>query len=445
MQAGAADLWPREAAGRSPPSRAGPTGSGTAAWVAWGLWALTVALLAAGAGLEALNNAGQTMLWQQSLALVPMPLSFATVGALIGSRRPSNQIGWLCLAFGVVVAELLCAWQYATYALVTAPGSLPGGQWAAWAAIWPIELSALLPILVFLLFPHGRLLSARWRPLLWLAVAVCTVQLLASALSEVNYRANVPFAQHPLRLLDPDLARIAYSTAQQLTLVALLGAMVSLVVRLRRARGQERQQLKWLVYTTVVGAVAFAAMALLTWEPVIVAVFWFPAVAVAIGVAIFKYRLYEIDRLINRTLVYGLLTAVLGLGYAGVVLVLGQLFGGVTGDPPSWAVAGATLAVAALFQPARRRIQTAVDRRFNRRRHDAAQRIAAFSGRLHEQVDLGTLRAELLAVVDLTMQPTTVSLWLRPSVDTTQDHGTHTHPTRGPRVAPRARDPALPA
>jgi hypothetical protein len=404
-----------------------------------------VGLLAAGAGLEALDNAGQAMLWQQSLALVPMSLSFATVGALVGSRRPGNVIGWLCLAFGVVVAELLCAWQYATYTLVTAPGSLPGGQWAAWTAIWPIELSALLPILVFLLFPHGRLLSARWRPLLWLAVAGTTVQLLASALSEVNYRANVPFAHHPLRLLDPDLARIAYSTAQQLTLVALLGAMVSLVVRLCRARGQERQQLKWLVYTTVVGAVAFAAVALLTWEPVTVAVIWFPAVAVAIGVAIFKYHLYEIDRLINRTLVYGLLTAVLGLGYAGVVLVLGQLFGGVTGDPPSWAVAGATLAVAALFQPARRRVQAVVDRRFNRRRHDAAQRIAAFSGRLHEQVDLGTLTAELLAVVDLTMQPTTVSLWLRPSVDTTQDHGTHTHPTREPRVAPRARDPALPA
>jgi hypothetical protein len=415
MQAGAADPRPREAGDRSPSIGTGPARSGAAARVAWSLWGLTVGLLAGGVVLEALNHTGHALLWQQSLALTPMSLSFATVGALIGSRRAGNPIGWLCLAFGVVVAELLCAWQYATYALVTAPGSLPGGDWAAWAAIWPIELSALLPILVFLLFPHGRLLSAGWRLLAWLAVAASTVQLLASALSDVNYSTNVPFAHHPLGLLDPDIAGIAYSTAQQVTLAVLLGAMVSLVVRLRRARGQERQQLKWLVYTTVVGAVAFTVATGLTEEPVTVAIFWFPAVAVAIGVAIFKYRLYEIDRIINRTLVYGLLTAVLGLGYAGAVLVLGQLFGGMAGDPPSWAVAGATLAVAALFQPARRRIQQVVDRRFNRRRHDAARTIEAFSGRLREHIDLDTLSAELVGVVDQTMQPTQVSLWLRPA------------------------------
>jgi hypothetical protein len=139
------------------------------------------------------------------------------------------------------------------------------------------------------------------------------------------------------------------------------------------------------------------------------------AVPVAIGIALLRYRLYDIDRLINRTLVYGLLTVVLGCGYAAVVLVLGQLFGGVTMDPPSWVIAGATLAVAALFQPARRRIQTAVDRRFNRRRHDAARTMEAFTVRLRDHVDLETLSAELLAVVDQTMQPTAVSLWLRPS------------------------------
>jgi hypothetical protein len=266
-----------------------------------------------------------------------------------------------------------------------------------------------------LLFSHGHLLSVRWRPLAWLAVAGSTVQLLASALSDVNYaNAGLSFARHPIRLLDIDLAWTAYSTAQLVTTAVLLGAMVSLVVRLHRARGQERQQLKWLVYTTAVGAVAFTAAALLTSEPVTVAVFWFPVVAVAIGVAIFKYRLYDIDRIIHRTLVYGLLTAVLGLGYAGAVLMLGQLFGGVTRDPPSWAVAGATLAVAALFQPVRRRIQQAVDRRFNRARYDAARTIEGFSARLREQVDLDTLSRELRGVVDQTMQPTRVSLWLRP-------------------------------
>ena len=140
-----------------------------------------------------------------------------------------------------------------------------------------------------------------------------------------------------------------------------------------------------------------------------------PLVPVSIGIAILRYRLYDIDRIINRTLVYGLLTALLGVVYAGVVLLLGQLFGGLGAQPPPWAVAGATLAVAALFQPARRRIQTAVDRRFNRGRYNAATTIQAFSTRLRDQVDLDTLSAELLAVVDQTMEPTRVSLWIRPS------------------------------
>jgi hypothetical protein len=144
---------------------------------------------------------------------------------------------------------------------------------------------------------------------------------------------------------------------------------------------------------------------------------------VAIGIAIVRYRLYDIDRIINRTLVYGLLTAILGLGYAGVVLVLGQLFGGIGDRPPSWAVAGATLAVAALVQPARRRIQQAVDRQFNRRRYDAVRTVESFSARLRDQVDLDTLTAELLSVVEQTMQPSAASLWLRPSVQEPQRTG----------------------
>jgi hypothetical protein len=282
---------------------------------------------------------------------------------------------------------------------VTAPGSLPGGDWAAWLAVWPIELTILLPALVFLLFPHGQLLSPRWRPLVWFAVATSTLTAAASALSTVNFPNNVPFARHPMALVDADAVRLAYGALQLLQLGVLLLAGVSLVVRLGRARGQERQQLKWFTYVSAVGALAITGAVFVTDQPVIVAVFWFPAVAAAIGVAIFKYRLYDIDRIINRTLVYGLLTALLGALYAGLVLVLGQVFGGVTRDPPSWAVAGATLAVAAVFRPARHRIQTMVDRRFNRRRHDAAKTIAAFSTRLRDQIDLDTLSTELLAVV----------------------------------------------
>jgi MFS family permease len=151
-------------------------------------------------------------------------------------------------------------------------------------------------------------------------------------------------------------------------------------------------------------------------------------IPVAVGLAILRYRLYDIDRVINRTLVYGVLTAVLGFGYAGMVLLFGQLFGGVTGDPPSWAIAAATLAVAALFQPARRRIQQAVDRRFNRRRYDTARTIQAFSARLRDQIDLDTLTVELLAVVDETMQPTQASVWLRDNTTPAR-----ASPTRAPR------------
>jgi 4-amino-4-deoxy-L-arabinose transferase-like glycosyltransferase len=196
----------------------------------------------------------------------------------------------------------------------------------------------------------------------------------------------------------------------------VFAAAGSLIARWRRARGVERQQLKWLAWAAVMLVVAQVGASLLP-RPLFLLVSYTSALLfpVAVGIAVVRYRLYDIDRLINRTLVYGLLTTLLAGIYAGAVLVLGQLFGGVGGDPPSWVVAGATLAVAALFQPARRRIQAVVDRRFNRRKYDAAKTVEAFSVRLRDEVDLDALAAELLAVVDQTMQPTTASLWLRPS------------------------------
>ena len=209
--------------------------------------------------------------------------------------------------------------------------------------------------------------------------------------------------------------------------MAALAAVVSLAVRFHRARGAERQQLKWLAYAGVLVVLCFFLPAVvadavgseLVGDLVFAALF--VPVPVAVGMAILNHHLYDIDRLINRTLVYGLLTGLLGGVYAGVFL--GDLSGGISGKPPSWVVAGATLAVAAVFQPARRRIQQAVDRRFNRRKYDAAKTIEAFSARLREQVDLDTLSAELLAVVDQTIQPTKASLWLRAPTSTPQDHG----------------------
>jgi hypothetical protein len=200
-----------------------------------------------------------------------------------------------------------------------------------------------------------------------------------------------------------------------------LASVVALLARFRRARGVERQQLKWFLYAAAITFSSWGVADQLGAHGVqlgvaeVLLVLVAAEIPAAAGVAIVRYRLYDIDRLINRTLVYGLLTAVLGLGYAGVVLVLGQLFGrDLTSNPPGWAVAGATLAMAAVFRPARHRIQQLVDRRFNRRRYSAAATIEAFSARLRDQIDLDTLAAELLAVVDQTMEPTRVSLWLRP-------------------------------
>jgi hypothetical protein len=199
-----------------------------------------------------------------------------------------------------------------------------------------------------------------------------------------------------------------------LLLISVIAAFASLVIRFRRSRGEERQQLKWFAYAG--GLLPLSALA--DFLPALVGSLVFAVLIVflpvAAGIAILRYRLYEIDRLINRTLVYGLLTALLAGVYGSAVLVLGQVFGTVGKDPPSWAVAGATLAVAALFQPTRRRIQAVVDRRFNRRRYHAAKTLEAFSLRLRDELDLDALSAELLAVVDQTMQPTKASLWLRP-------------------------------
>ena len=220
--------------------------------------------------------------------------------------------------------------------------------------------------------------------------------------------------------------------------LAIPAAAASLVIRFRRSRGQERQQLKWLAYAAALLALGILGIGLigileqLGWirpqitRPVAivlggVAILGVTGLPVTAGLAILKYRLYEIDRIINRTLVYGLLTALLAAVYAGLVLSIGQLSGGIGTEPPSWAVAVATLAVAALFQPARRNIQQAVDRRFNRRRYNTAKTIEAFAARLRDRVDLDTLSSELLTVVDQTMEPTQVSFWLRTSPPDSSD------------------------
>jgi hypothetical protein len=271
------------------------------------------------------------------------------------------------------------------------------------------------------------------RPLLSLAVAATPSELQGGVAYPID---------NPLGVGGADAALATASAVGALLILASFVASVTApVVRFRHARGTERQQLKWIAYAVALIAliylVAISQLPGLTGLALAVNVSLFP---VAVAVAILRYHMYDIDLVINRTLVYGLLTGLLGLGYAGTVLVLGEVFGGVGGNPPSWAVAGATLAVAALFQPARRRIQGAVDRRFNRRRYDAAKTIETFSARLRDQIDLDTLSAELLGVVDQTMQPTRVSLWLRPPTRAFEDHDDSVahRPASGPAGASRS-------
>jgi hypothetical protein len=385
--------------------------------LAWALWALVMLGMAASFWLESLlRRAGRPDPLDTAVAPTLAILSAATVGAVLAGRRPRHPVGWLLLAVALSLAANGVVGGYAPYGLQVQPGVLPA---AAWVALY-YPATALTPLallsLVLLLTPTGSLPSPRWRWWAWLTVGAPAVLLLVMPLAPRPPEERYQGVDNPLDLRPFDGALLAANRA--LLAVTALGVLVgagSLVVRFRRARGTERQQLRWLVLAAALTGVGMLASVVLIAAGNQVLVGWVSGVCVAllplaIGAVVLRYRLFDLDRIISRTLAYGLLTLLLGGGYALVVLGLGQLLGR---DSPL-VVAGATLAVAAVFQPARRRIQRQVDRRFNRRRHDAAQTIAAFSTRLRDHVDLATLTGELMTVVDQTMQPTRASLWLRP-------------------------------
>ena len=359
-----------------------------------------------------------------NVALLLAFTAFMVVGSLIVAHRPGNPVGWIFSAIGLLAVTGALAEEYAYYAYVTRPGSLPGAIAAAWYAGWHWYLTiSLTLVFTALLFPTGRLPSPRWRPVAWLAgLTTAALTLLAAfqaSLPEIGGRV-LPNPVGIAGVENPEEGPLGAVLFALLSVTAVV-AFVSLAVRFRRARGDERQQLKWVTYAAALLPLVVLGDLLPDWAGNLFFALVIAFLPVAAGIAILRYRLYDIDRLINRTLVYGLLTALLAGVYAGVVLVLGQLFGGISAKPPSWAVAGATLAVAALIQPARRRIQLAVDRRFNRRKYNAAKTIEAFSARLRDELDLDTLTVELLAVVDQTMQPTRSSLWLRPPAHASSD------------------------
>ncbi|MDF2744608.1 MAG: putative two-component system sensor kinase [Actinomycetia bacterium] len=387
--------------------------------LAWLLWALALSGLAAALWLDhLLRQAGRLELAIRAheLPFVAAVVGMATVGAVLAGRRPRHPVGWLMLALGLSVTVDVVADGYARYGLLASPGAVPAvGQLRVLGdtfALWPACIGFIL-----LLTPTGSLPSGRWR---WWAGIAVAAPLAWKAASVLGFETAVfpPFYSFRNPYFVPALATPAMAVALPALVLTLLSVVVggaSLVIRFRRARGEERQQLRWVASAAVVAAagipVAMAGISIDSAAVVGVAVLSSATVlCLAIGAAILRYRLYDLDRIVSRTVAYGLLTVLLGLAYAGVVLSLGRL----VGRDSSLVVAAATLAVAAVFQPARRRVQAAVERRFNRRRHDAARIIEGFAARLRDQVDLDTLAAEVLAAADQTMQPTRASLWLRP-------------------------------
>jgi hypothetical protein len=339
-------------------------------------------------------------------------LSFPVVGATVLARRPGHAIGWIFVAIGAGMSLVGFANGYAAYSLTVLPDPLPATGVIAWLSGWLwVPSFGLLLTFALLLFPDGRLPSVRWRPVAYLATGSIAVTMADFAVSSwPNPYASVYAPQ----TVGSPVVGVWFG----LLSASGLASAASLVVRFRRSRGEERLQLKWVAYaaavTVAIVVPAVAATRGASPSPIIVVAA--PLVPVAAGVAILRYRLYDIDAVINRTLVYGILTALLVVVYFGGVVILQYVFRALTGGDSQLAIVASTLAIAALFNPLRRRVQGFVDRRFYRRKYDASKILAAFSARLRDETDLNALGADLVGVARDTVQPEHVSLWLRPKM-----------------------------
>jgi hypothetical protein len=401
-----------------------------ASLLAWTMWTLSIALTALSLCLLVLGLSYPDVpvyyFWAEGVLVA---IGFSTVGAVIVSRMPpENPVGWLLCATGFLWAAHHFAAEYAIYALLAAPRSLPGGQAAAWTYPWLAYLSLGLILFVFLLFPDGRVPGSRWRWFARLSALFTAVAMVLAAFSYGPIAVGLPYIHNPLGI---EGLPNAYKLLLVLMIALGAAAATSLLVRWVYARGIERQQIKWFAYATAVG-VSGAILQHVISEPL--EVMWLGWVGralvlaglvgmpVSIGIAILRYRLYHIDLVINRTLVYGTLTATLVAVYFGAVVVLQGIgsvvlqvpFRALTGQESQLATVAATLATAALFNPLRRRIQDFIDKRFYRRKYDATKTLEAFSAKLRDETDLDALSDDLVGVVRETMQPAHVSLWLRP-------------------------------
>jgi hypothetical protein len=416
--------------------RTGELSARVASWLAWSLCGLSVAMFVVSVPLLVLaRSAHVPSSWDADLTTGGLLASglflvFPLVGALIASRRPENPIGWLCLADGLFWMSTNMLDYYSVYGMAKS-GSLPFALGAAAINNWLwVPSVGLLATYVFLLFPNGRLPSRRWRPLAWLSgvviVSVSIGVMLSPGSLDMPRGIRNPFGLEAA----PLVTTVAYLILPLLPLCMLASAL-SLVLRYRRSRGDERQQIKWIAFAaSLVALVYLIAMVASFVHPseawtTVGSVWWlnlltiaallsFVTIPITVGFAVLKYRLYDIDLIINRTLVYGSLTATLVALYFGVIVVLQRVFVALTGQKSTLAVVASTLLIATLFTPLRRLIQGFIDRRFYRRKYDARKTLESFSARLRDETDLDAVSDDLVGVVTETMQPAHVSIWLRP-------------------------------
>ena len=349
-----------------------------------------------------------------SIALEGTILGFAAVGALIATRRPGTRIGWVFLAAALVYAVDLFVNQYADYAMLVRHGTLWPGIWAGWLSdlLW-FPANLVVMVFVFLLFPDGRPPSPRWGFVGWLAAAMCAVEIVAGGLHPGALSSPLGGYRNPAGIEGADWISEIMIGAFIITLGCWGAALASLVVRYRHGNPVQRAQIRWFTLSALLVPASLPAMSLppaIAYPVVVSAMICVPF---SVGVAIFRYRLYEIDVIVRRTIIYAMLVASLAVVYLSAITVLGWASRSVTGQSGALAVTVSTLVVAAAFQPLRLRIQAAVDRRFARQRYDAGRALAGLSGRLRERVELEAIEAEVLTLVASTVQPRHVSLWLR--------------------------------
>jgi len=390
-----------------------------AARLAWSFWVISLTLTVLSLLLLILNlsHPGVYAFWIEN---VLFSLGFSTVGAVIVPRMPpENRIGWLFCAIGLLWAVAHFSAEYAIRALLAAPGSLPAGEVASWFFSWPPILALGLLVFLVLLFPNGRLPGARWR---WFARLSALLTLVGSvwiAFSPGPIGAGLPI-RNPLGI---EGLPNAYAPVQALMFALVAVSVASLLVRRFYARGIERLQTKWFTYAFAVGASGVILkyvisdpldLVWLGWAGYALDLIGTAGIPISMGIAITRYRLYEIDLLINRTLVYGSLTVLLAGVCEGSIVLLQEAFRALTGQHSGLAIVASTLVIAALFNPLRRRIQAFIDRLFYRRKYDAVKTLEAFSSQMREETDLDALSSDVVGVVRRTVQPAHVSLWLRP-------------------------------